>query len=156
MGTKFIRAFLTLALASAFSAAAMAQDTATKVIKNADGSYTVIEYPIGKEVVVNLLPSATVPGAKGIAHIMRSADGTHVMLDVSGVPDDTKTYYAYAVDPSGTPTLLGPLTFEKGLAKAEFSTPANQFMVVLSPNEGLTTIEPTSTVFGARYRKDMR
>lgn len=147
MSRKLIRAFWGVALCCALSLFAVGQDTVKKVVKNVDGSYTVIEYPVGKEVSVNLVPVSTLSGAKGVARVMRSADGTHVVLDVSGVPDDTKTYYAYAVDAAGTPTLLGPLTFEKGLAKAEFSTPANQFMVVLSPNEGLTTIEPTSTVF---------
>jgi hypothetical protein len=78
---------------------------------------------------------------------MRSADGTKIWLDVSGVPATTKTFYAYAVDPGGTPTLLGPVTFNNGVAKAEFATPMNQFMVVLSPNERLTTFEPTSAVF---------
>ena len=33
---------------------ALAQDK--KVIVNPDGTYTVIEYPVGKEVVVNLTP----------------------------------------------------------------------------------------------------
>jgi hypothetical protein len=37
------------------------------------------------------------------------------------------------------PTLLGPVMIENGIAKAEFTTPMNQFMLVLSPNEGLTT-----------------
>ena len=132
---------------SLFAIAGIAQDTATQVVKNADGTYTVIEYPVGKEVMVNLVPSATVSGGKGMVHVMRSANGTKVILDVSGVPADTKTYYAYAVDPSGTPTMLGPLTFQNGVARAEFTTPMNQFMVVLSPNEGITSIEPTSTVF---------
>lgn len=130
--------------------AAIGQDTVpkkTEIVQNADGTYTVIEYPVGKEVTVSLLPSAMVKGAKGSARVIRSADGTKIYLDVSGVPSETKTYHAYTVDASGTPTYLGPLTFESGVAKSEFSTPLNQFMVVLSPNEGLTAIEPTSTVF---------
>ena len=147
MKNNFSRAFSVFALVFAFALAGAAQETTTQVVKNADGTYTVIEYPVGKEVTVSLLPSTTVSGAKGTARVMRSADGTKVWLDVSGVPADTKTFYAYAVDPSGTPTLLGPVTFSNGVAKAEFATPMNQFMVVLSPNEGLTTIEPQSTVF---------
>jgi hypothetical protein len=147
MKMRFSGALSVLALISAFALAGAAQDTTTQVVKNSDGTYTVIEYPVGKEVTVSLMPSATVTGAKGTARVMRSADGTKVWLDVSGVPADTKTFYAYAVDPSGTPTMLGPVTFSNGTAKAEFATPMNQFMVVLSPNEGLTTIEPTSTVF---------
>jgi hypothetical protein len=119
-----------------------AQDTVKQVVKNSDGTYTVIECPVGKEVTVSLTPSTTVAGAKGVARVLRSADGTKVWLDVSGVPADTTTY-----DPSGVPTLLGPLAFEKGIAKAEFITPMNQFMVVLSSNETLAAVEPTTTVF---------
>jgi hypothetical protein len=145
---RFASKILFLALTAALTVSIVpAQDPVKQVVKNADGTYTVIEYPVGKEVTVSLLPSATVSSAKGVARVLRAADGTKVWVDVSGVPADTKTYYAYAVDPSGVPTLLGPLTFDKGIAKAEFTTPMNQFMVVLSPNETLTAVEPTSMVF---------
>jgi hypothetical protein len=141
--------FLFTAVVSLAAAAAVAQDTVkkTEVVQNADGTYTVIEYPVGKEVTVSLLPSATLTGAKGAARVIRSADGTKVFVDVTGVPADTKVYHAYAVDAAGASTYLGPLTFANGVAKAEFTTPLNQFMVVVSPNEGLTTVEPTSMVF---------
>lgn len=126
-----------------------AQDTVktTEVIQNADGTYTVIEYPVGKEVVVNLTPNATLAGAKGVAHVVRTADGTKVVLDLTSVPGDTSSYYAYAVDPAGNPTFLGPVLVEKGLGKAEFSTPMGQFMLVLSPTEGLKAIDNTAVVF---------
>lgn len=150
MHRSFIRTVLFAATLSFAAVAAIGQDPVvkkTEVVKNADGTYTVIEYPVGKEVSVTLLPTATISGAKGAARVIRSADGTRIHLDLTGVPAEIKTYHAYAVDPSGTSTYLGPLTFENGIAKAEFSTPMNQFMVVVSPNEGLTTIEPTSMVF---------
>jgi hypothetical protein len=147
MKNKLFRIFALSAMLSVSAVLAFAQDTKTEVVKNADGTYTVIEYPVGKEVTVSLLPSTTVSGAKGVARVVRSADGTKIWLDVSGVPAETKTFYAYTVDPAGTPTLLGPVTFTNGVAKAEFSTPMNQFMVVLSPNEGLTTFEPTTAAF---------
>jgi hypothetical protein len=84
-----------------------------------------------------------------MARVMRSADGTKVHLDLSGVPATTTNYYAYAVDPAGMPTLLGPVTFTNGMAKVDFTTPLNQFMLVLSPTEGLTAIDP-NTVIGFR------
>ncbi len=136
-----------LALAVVFSSFAAAQDTTTKttttttkteVVQNADGTYTVIEYPVGKEVTVQLTPY-DLKGATGTARVLRAADGTKVYLDLAGVTGDTKSYYAYAVDSKGMPTLLGPVMIENGIAKAEFSTPLNQFMVVLSPNEGVTS-----------------
>ena len=125
----------------------LAQDKKTEVIQNADGSYTVIEYPVGKEVRIDLTPVTTVTGSTGFARVMRAADGTKVWVDISGVPVTTTNMYAYAVDPAGIPTLLGPITVTNGIAKAEFSTPMNQFMLVLSPNEGLTAIDTTTPVF---------
>ncbi len=119
----------------------------TEVVQNADGTYTVIEYPVGKEVTINLTPVTTVTGSSGVARVMRAADGTRVWVDLSGVPSTTTSMYAYALDPAGVPTLLGPITVENGVAKAEFSTPLNQFMLVLSPTEGLTALDTATPVF---------
>lgn len=119
--------------------------TRTEVIQNADGTYTVIEYPVGKEVMVELTPN-NLQGAKGLAKVMRTADGTTVAVDLSGLPADAKSYYVYAVDPAGTTTLLGPATISGGVGSATFKTPMNQFMLVLSPNEGLTTLSNDTPV----------
>ncbi len=130
---------------------ALAQETKvvtkTEVTQNPDGTYTVIEYPVGKEVTVNLMPLTTVTGSTGVARVMRAADGTKVWVDLTGVPGTTTNMYAYAVDPAGVPTLLGPISVQGGIAKAEFSTPMNQFMLVLSPTEGLTAIDTATPVF---------
>lgn len=145
---KLLRLSGGLALSIAFSSFAMAQNTTTKttttttttktaVVQNADGSYTVIEYPVGKEVTVQLTPY-NLQGASGSARVVRAADGTKIYMDLTGVTGETKSYYAYAVDSKGMPTLLGPVMIENGIGKAEFSTPLNQFMLVLSPNEGVT------------------
>jgi len=124
-----------------------AQDTKKEVVQNPDGSWTVIEYPVGKEVTINLTPVTTVTGSTGVARVMRAADGTKVWFDLTGVPSTTTSMYAYAVDPAGTPTLLGPITVTNGVAKAEFTTPMNQFMLVVSPTEGLTAIDTTTPIF---------
>lgn len=126
--------------------ASLALAQGTVVTKNADGTYSVIEYPVGKDVTVHLLPSGSITG-KGIARVIRSADGTKVHFDLNGVPSTITSYYAYAVDPSGTPTLLGPITFTNGLATADFTTPMDQFELVLSPTEGLTGITGSNVVF---------
>jgi len=139
-----------LALSLILSSFAMAQDkpatktttttttTKTAVVQNNDGTYTVIEYPVGKEVTVQLTPN-NLKGAAGSARVLRAADGTKIYMDLTGVTGETKSYYAYAVDSTGTPTLLGPVTIDNGVGKAEFTTPMNQFMLVLSPNEGVTS-----------------
>jgi hypothetical protein len=143
------------ALFLAFTVSAFAQETVVtkKEVKvNPDGSYSVIEYPVGKEVMVNLLPTATIKGGKGLARITRSDNGTAVHLEVSSVPANVTTYYVYAVDPTGTPTLLGPVTFQNGGGTAEFTTPLNQFMVVLSPTEALTGYDANAAVV---FRSDV-
>lgn len=63
------------------------------------------------------------------------------------MPSTASRYYAYTVDPSGVPTMLGPLTVENGFAKGEFTTMLSQFMLVLSPLENLAAVTPTSVVF---------
>lgn len=115
-----------------------------KVIVNSDGSWTVIEYPLDKEVTVKLLPTTGITST-GTARVIRSAAGTKVVFDVNGAPAEWKTVHAYAVDPNGTATMLGPITFNGGIANAEFMTPADRFMLVLSPTEGLTTYDAKTT-----------
>ncbi len=137
-----------LVLSAALTGVAVAQDTTVKkttttivkkeVVQNPDGSYSVIEYPVGKEVTVDLMPSGNVMNAKGMARVMRMDNETMVNLDLSGLDDSN--YFVYAVDPMGKSTLLGPVTVENGMSKASFTTPLNQFMLVLSPTEGLTSI----------------
>src|SRR5215212_2992715 len=111
-----------LLVSASLTGFAIAQDTTTKttttttttekrVVQNEDGSYSVIEYPVDKEVTVELTPLG-VQGAKGWARVIRKADGTTVAVDLSGLPADSKSYYVYAVDPAGKATLLGPVMIE--------------------------------------------
>lgn len=113
--------------------------TGKDVIQNADGSYTVIEYPIGKEVTVDITPTDSAMTAKGMARVMRGDAETMVDLDLTGL-DASSNYYVYAVDPMGKTTFLGPVKSENGMAKTSFKTPINQFMLVLSPTENLTSV----------------
>ena len=144
-----------LLISASLAGFAIAQDTTTKtttttttekrVVQNEDGSYSVIEYPVDKEVTVELTPLG-VQGAKGLARVIRKADGTTVAVDLSGLPADSKSYYVYAVDPAGKVTLLGPTMIENGISKTTFTTPMNQFMLVLSPNESLTALNADTPV----------
>ncbi|HTH50883.1 MAG TPA: hypothetical protein VL501_03060 [Pyrinomonadaceae bacterium] len=126
---------------------ALAQNTV--VTKNSDGTWTVVQYPTGKDVMVSLRPWDTNFKGTGMAHVVRTADGTKVVFDVNGVPTDATSYYAYAVDPTGTPTLLGPVTVTNGVAKAEFTTPMDRFMLVLSPNGTLTSLDRANVILGS-------
>lgn len=143
-----------LALSIVFSGAAIAQTTPvtstttttkTEVVQNPDGTYSVIEYPVGKEVSIDLTPYS-IKNATGNARVLRTADGTKIRLDLANVSGDASNFYAYAVDASGTPTFLGPVNIENGIAQTEFSTPMSQFMLVLSPTEGLTAMDSSTAV----------
>ena len=144
---------LLITLTLGFAAFTNAQETTTttttitkkEVTENPDGTYSVIEYPVGKEVTVELTPN-NIEGAKGWAKIMRMADGTTVSLDLSGLPADAASYYVYAMDNSGKVTLLGPAAVENGISKTTFSTPMNQFMLMLSPDKALSKFDADAPV----------
>lgn len=140
-----------VALALGASAVAVAQDQptqptqttvttqTTQAVQNADGSWTVIQYPANKEVIVDFTPGTTYSTAKGRAKVMRMSDHTMINLDLSGLPADATSFNLYAVDPRGKLTLLGPVNVTNGVATQTFNTPLDQFMLMLSPDAGLTT-----------------
>jgi hypothetical protein len=137
-------AILALSMAALAAGQVVTTQTATKVVQNPDGTWTVVEYPVGKEVIVDLTPTATLKGATGRATILRSPDGTTVRVNLTGVPADMAALNLYAVDPTGTTTLLGPLTIENGVAT--FATtnplPLERFMIIASPSSDLATFTP--------------
>ena len=114
----------------------------TQTVQNADGSWSVIEYPAQKEVVVDFTPGANYNTAKGRAKVMRMADHTMINLDLSGLPADVTSVNLYAVDPLGKVTLLGPVSVSNGVATQSFNTPLNRFMLMLSPEANLSTYSP--------------
>lgn len=146
-----------VALALATAGAALAQDTTTTTtttqttavqtaVQNPDGSWTVVEYPADQETVVNLTPTTILPGAAGTARVLRTATGTAVRLDLSGLTGDMSHLNLYAVDPTGHVTLLGPVNAANGTATFSTTTPLNRFMMVLSPDPNLTTITPQTRI----------
>jgi hypothetical protein len=120
--------------------------TVTKTVQNADGTYSVIEYPVGRETIVNLDP-VTITGAKGVATILRDDDGTRIKLNLTGVPNNVTGLNLYAVDPAGVVTSLGPITVTNGLGTFETTTPLNRFMLVASPETALTTYDPNARIY---------
>jgi uncharacterized protein (DUF2147 family) len=149
------RISLGLILSLALTGAATAQDTTKtttvtttnveKTIQNPDGTYTVIEYPVGREVTVEFTPTNQTMTARGMARVLRTGDQTTVNVDLSDLDD--ANYYVYAIDPAGKTTFLGPVTVAERMGRASFNTPMNQFMLVLSPNEGLTAVDNTNIMF---------
>jgi hypothetical protein len=136
------------ALVAALASVSFAQQTTTvtttqtQAVQNPDGTWTVVQYPVDKEVVVDLAPGTTFVNAHGKAKIIRKADGTSIALDLSGLPADATGLNLYAVDPFGKVTLLGPVTISNGVATQTFTTPLDKFMLVLSPEANLTTYAP--------------
>lgn len=144
------------ALALASVAVTAAQETkttttttsqTTKTIQNADGTYTVIQYPADKEVTVELSPTHSVHGARGIAKVLRRGDMTTINLDLASLPSGVNNFNVYAVDPMGKFTLLGPVTISNGVATQTFTTPMDKFMLVLSPEASLTAMAENTPVY---------
>ena len=139
-------AILTLAIA----AIALAQTTTTTTVQktavqNPDGTYTIIEYPVKKEVTVNLTP-VNVTGAKGVATILRDDAGTRIKLNLTDVPTDLTAMTLYAVDDKGVVTALGPVAISNGTGTLAATTPLSRFMLVASPEPALTAYDPNTKV----------
>lgn len=119
--------------------------TVTKTVQHPDGTYTVIEYPVKKEVKVMLNPTASIKST-GSATILRDDDGTRIVANVSDVPADITAINLYAVDDTGAVTLLGPITVSNGIGTFTTTTPLSKFMLIASPEPGLTTYDPNTKV----------
>lgn len=121
--------------------------TVTKVetVQNADGTFTIVEYPVGKETVVTLNP-VSVTGATGTATILRAADGTTIRVNMTGLPSDLAGLNLYAVDSTGAVTLLGPLAVANGAGTFTTTTPLSRFMLISSTDAALAAYDANTTV----------
>jgi len=136
-------------LSLAISAIALAQTTTTTVqqtaVQNPDGTFTIIEYPVKKEVTVNLTP-INVTGAKGVATILRDDTGTRIKLNLTDVPADLTAMTLYAVDDKGVVHALGPVAISNGTGTLAATTPLSRFMLVASPEAALTAYDANTKV----------
>jgi hypothetical protein len=135
---------LTLAL-SALAFAQTTTTTVTKTVQNPDGTYTVIEYPVKKEITLNLTP-ITIQGAKGVATILRDDDGTRIKLNLTDVPADVTALTIYAVDDKGVVTALGPVAISNGVGTLATTTPLSRFMLIASPESALTAYDANTKI----------
>src|SRR5215207_5003477 len=138
-------AILTLALAAIALAQTTTTTTTKTAVQNPDGTYTIIEYPVKKEVTLNLTP-VNVTGAKGVATILRDDDGTRIKLNLTNVPADVTAMTLYAVDDMGTLTALGPVAISNGTGTLAATTPLSKFMLVASPEPALTAYDANTKV----------
>jgi hypothetical protein len=119
--------------------------TVTRTVQNPDGTYTIIEYPVGKSVALTLDPVA-LSGASGTAAVLRDPTGTTIKLNLTGLPADMTTLNVYAVDPMGMATLLGPIEVKDGVGAFNTTTTLDKFMIIASPEASLTTYGPETKV----------
>jgi hypothetical protein len=119
--------------------------TVTTTTQNPDGTFTVIEYPVGKETIVTLDPIA-LKEAGGTATILRDDKGTIIKVNLTGIPKDVTALNLYAVDPAGTVTSLGPVVIADGMGTFTATTPMSKFMLVASPEAALTAYDPNTKV----------
>jgi len=120
--------------------------TVTKTIQNPDGTYTVIEYPVGKEVQLTLDP-VVLTNSKGVATILRDDNGTRVVVNMTGVPADVNAINLYAVDDTGAVSALGPVVLANGTGKFSGTTPLSKFMIIAAPDDTLAGYDPNTKVF---------
>ncbi|MDQ5844436.1 MAG: hypothetical protein M3539_03995 [Acidobacteriota bacterium] len=120
--------------------------TVTKTVQHPDGTYTVIEYPVGKEVQLILNP-VTLTQGKGVATILRDDNGTKVILNLTDVPGDVTAVNLYAVDDTGAVTSLGPVAVSNGIGTLTATTPLNKFMLIAAPDAALTAYDPNAKIF---------
>ena len=142
----FAGALLLLSLA-ATSFGQVPTTTVTKVetVQNPDGTFTIVEYPVGKETVVTLTP-VNVKGATGTATILRAADGTTIKVNMTGLPTEVAALNLYAVDPTGAVTLLGPIAVANGAGTFTTTTPLSRFMLFSSPEAALAAYDANTQV----------
>ena len=147
MRKNFSSVWGAVVLTFALAAIALGQTTTvTKTVQNPDGTYTIIEYPVKKEVTLALTP-VNITGAKGVATILRDDDGTRIKLNLTGVPADTTAMTLYAVDDQGVVTALGPVAITNGTGTLAATTPLSKFMLFASPEPTLTAYDPNTKVF---------
>src|SRR6266566_1681987 len=120
--------------------------TRVQTVQNADGTYTIVEYPVGKTTVVTLNPVGLI-GATGTATILRDPNLTTIKLNLNSLPADITAMNVYAVDPAGVTTLLGPIEVANGVGTFATTTPLSKFMLVASPDADLTAYAPTTHVY---------
>lgn len=130
---------------------AHAQDSAETpqaavVAQDPEADWTVVEYPEGQEVVVELKPTALLPEARGVARVTRSGDGAAIALDVSGLGDGAGNYHLYAVSHDGRVVSLGAVPVNEGAGALSAHANLSRFMLVLSPESALTAVDAATPV----------
>src|ERR1043166_9825675 len=124
--------------------AAAQKTTVTKVVQNPDGTFTVVEYPVGKETVVTLNPIGIT--ATGTATILLDANGTTIKVNLTSLPADMTAVNLYAVDPTGAVTALGPVDIANGAGTFTTTAPLTKCMLFAAPDANLTAYDANTKI----------
>ena len=121
--------------------------TVTKVqaVQNPDGTYTIVEYPVGKETIVTLNPVG-ITGATGTATILRDANGATIKVNFTSLPADLAAVNLYAVDPTGAVSMLGPVEIANGVGTFTTTAPISKFMLFASPDASLSAYDANTKI----------
>lgn len=115
-------------------------------VQNPDYTYTIVQYPVDKEVIVNMVPATTLAAARGLAKVLRHGDVTTINLELTGLPSSLFYFNVFAVDPAGHPIFLGPVAVSNGTVTQTFSTPLDKFMLVATPSDVLSPLDNNSSI----------
>src|SRR6266542_688103 len=127
-------------------AVSQVQTTTVTKVQTPEGTYTIVEYPVGKETVVTLNPIG-LTGATGRATILRNADGTLIKVNIASLPNDLTGMNIYAVDPTGAVQLLGPVEVANGVGTFTTTVPLTKFMLFTAPEDGLAKCYAKTQIF---------
>jgi len=144
-GWSFVTAAVLFLATATFALGQTTTTTVTKTVQNPDGTYTVIEYPAKKEVMINLNP-VNITNAKGVATILRDDDGTRIKINLTDLPPTVTSLTLYAVDDAGMVVPVGPVAISNGVGTLTATTPLSKFMLVASPEPALARYAPNSNV----------
>jgi len=146
MNKKVTMVFGALMLLLAMTPLSSGQRQRVTTIQNPDGTYSIVEYPIGRETGVTLYPIGLTQ-ARGQATIVRDPNGTTIRLSISNLPPSLTLMNIYAVDPTGAATLIGPVDVINGAGTLEATIPLSRFMLVASTAPNLSAYDATTHVY---------
>jgi hypothetical protein len=149
MSKRLVTVFGATLLLLALAAVGLGQtQPTTKVtaVQNPDGTYTIVEFPVGKETIVTLTPVGLV-GATGRATILRDPNGTTIKLNLTSLPAEVTAMNVFAVDPAGAVTLLGPIEVANGVGTFTTTSPLTKFMLVASPEATLSAYDANTKIY---------
>lgn len=145
MRRKLIIALAVGSMVVSAAVIACGQTTVSRTVQNPDGTYSIIEYPVGKEVSVSLDP-ISLPGAKGTMTVLRDPSGTTIKVSLHGLPTNVTSLNVYAVDANGEATLIGPVPVTDGNGVLSTTAQLDKFMIVASPDT-MATYTPETKVY---------